>query len=154
MNAMSHSRKLLFPLTLSVNLLLGLGCGQGGSTFVNDPIPTGTVISQGYFGAGSVSGKSVTGVVSVYRASANQSNIVRLESLQAPDESPLTVVAFDGTGQSVYSATLRSSTGSQNYDTGTTGSIITKVSIRSPRLVVPYSDYGIAILQTVNTGGN
>ncbi len=114
------------------------GIGLGANPYLLESPPTGSVVRTGIFFT-ITSGKEVTGTAKIYRR-AGQNDILRLESLSAPAESPLKIRAeYDS---SSFNATLKSSRGNQNYDTGVSGVNWSSVSIRNTIPTTP--DYGTA----------
>lgn len=116
--------------------------GLGANPYLLESAPAGAVVYTGIFFT-QTSGKDVTGTAKIYRRSG-QNDVLRLESLSAPAESPLRLRADYSTGSLTgsFNATLKSSRGNQNYDTGVSGVTWNSVSIRN---TVPTSaDYAIA----------
>lgn len=113
------------------------------NTSYNDPAPTnGTIITQGNFGGGG----SVSGDVVIYNMGSG-TYIIRLVSLNAPDESGLQMIpVVDGVRATSYS--LKGSSGNQNYTFTYNGSgspVWNQIVIRS---VQQNADLGVAGLQS------
>lgn len=139
-------------LTASLALVLSLlssSCGSlsSGAVSANENAPTGSILASGSFT--SLNGKTVSGIAKVILDTGNV-YWVRLEGLSAPSESGLQVwltKTSSTTGQSEKTnvGTLRSVTGSTNYQTTITSAIaFTAVTIRSPAANL---DYGTALLK-------
>jgi hypothetical protein len=111
--------RLAFALNIAMlSFSLG-GCGSinlgaGGSTSVlNDPIPEGSLRSQGNFTG--QNGKTASGSVAVYQLSNSFSYVVRLQGITVPNETGLVVQVYGVPSTPLQTFVLRSSTGSQNY---------------------------------------
>lgn len=127
----------------------GLSLGQG---TLDDPTPSGSIVAQGSL-AGE-NGRSVSGVASVWEQIGGSSctYVLRLENLSAPSDSTLEVVPLvnGAPGLSPSFATLRSSSGTQNYTfTGVPcGSTWTQISIINPSVANTSTQIeGLATLQ-------
>jgi hypothetical protein len=115
------------PISILVQILwtilfstIGSACGLfpssitigGGTGSANDPVPTGTLISQGTFT--SLGGPSQTsGAVQIYYSSGAYT--LRLAGLSAPSESGLTVTVSGTPGGELTSFPLQNNSGSTNY---------------------------------------
>lgn len=140
-----RGRGLLFLSLISAGWVLG-ACGskQASPPTLNEPALSGTIAYQGTF-AGQ-NGKSVGGTALIYEVDGQY--VIRLENLDAPNETGLKVVGrIDGADN--YASTLKSSQGSQNYSTGisslparTWNSVIIRSTINTST-----PDYGIALLR-------
>ena len=148
--AQIRSQRILAPATwLAAGVLLLTqsscgGIGLGANPYLLENAPEGSVVYTGLFFT-QTAGKTVTGTAKIYRRSG-QNDVLRLESLSAPAESPLKLRGdysnLGSTGS--FSATLKSSRGNQNYDTGVSGVLWNSVSIRN---TIPTSaDYATASL--------
>lgn len=134
------AKLLILTLLLTSCGWVGIGSGRG----PQDPIPTGTLTVQGSFST-LVSGKEVTGGVSIYRVDGAGSYIVRLESLVAPAENALQIrVIADGSTLSPNAA-LRSTRGTMNYSFNAGNlAVFQQVFVYS---TANNQDYGLATLR-------
>ena len=134
-------------LLLNAMHLAGCGLIKGqNNTILNDPVPNGTVVAQGsFFGQ---NGMSVTGTARVYRMTADNTYVIRLEGISTPSESGLILLASSN-GNSDFQANLRGTSGNQNYFTGSNSDRYwTEVRIESTRNTsTPI--YGSALLSSV-----
>lgn len=135
--AQNRSQRILAAATrLAAGVLLLTqtscgGIGLGANPYLLESAPAGSIVYTGIFFT-QTAGKDVTGTAKIYRRSG-QNDILRLESLSAPAESPLRLKGdYSNLGSAgSFGATLKSSRGNQNYDTGVSGVIWSSVSIRN-----------------------
>ena len=116
--------------------------GLGANPYLSDAAPAGAVVYTGVFiGAGS--DKSVSGTAKIYRRTG-AFDTLRLDSLVVtPSDYPITITAhYNNPGDTLYTAQLRSTRGSQNYTTSVTGVVWTSITIHTPN--PPYASYGSA----------
>lgn len=130
-----------FCVTAGLNGCSGLGGVSlgGGTGSSNDPIPSGTLLTQSqFFGQ---SGQTVSGTATVYVSS--NTYIVRLQGMAIPSEAGLFVQVFTSTTQ-VGNFPLKNTSGNQNYTLTTSAPLTFKsVNIYST-LSNPPAIYGTA----------
>lgn len=127
--------------TLLLAAVLAAGCGiRGGSTTLNDPVPSGTIVHTGMWV--SMGGQTVTGTVSVYTSSSGTYTF-RLEGISAPTEGGLQLIAVSQANGSFFLGTLRGASGNQNYTIEPGVNVWTQIVLHSPTYNV---DYGRANL--------
>ena len=126
--------------------LSGCGLKSGGCAF-NDLAPEGTIVAKGSFTGLS---KTVTGIATVYRLTADSTYAIRIEGVSIPSEAGLkirgTATPVSGGASAVaYDNTVRGYCGTQNYfSTISDNRTWSQVAIFSPGANV---DYGVAQLQ-------
>ena len=141
----------LFNLLISFIIV---GCGlvntDGGTNESDDPTPDGVILAQGSFQG--LNGNSVSGVAAIYLTDQG-SFIARVESLDVNKSKPLTISVIAG-GETVYSGTLKSTQGNQNYVMSIQGSPTwNSIVIRTPTIPSPTNEVGVALLTaTVDSG--
>lgn len=118
---------------LSVILLTGTSCGwlQAGNGAVGvDARPDGDVVAQGNFSG--LNGSTVSGAVSIYRATNGTDLTLRIEGLSiSPSETTFRMTA-KVSGASDYVTNLRFVAGNTNYATGVSSpATVTRVILES-----------------------
>jgi hypothetical protein len=147
------------PIAAALLPLLASACGlvTAGTSTQNDPVPPGSIVSQGNFTG--VNGRAVTGTVAVYQtldSGGNCQYIVRLQNLSAPTDGGLQVIPVVSGAASLSPSfyVLRAPTGNENYYYSTSSSACSatfaQVEISNPA-VSPASaqNYGIATLTAI-----
>lgn len=133
-------KSLLFTF-VSLALSVG-GCGSSQSGVdPNDPIPMGTIMSQGSFTG--QNGQTSSGIAIIYRLSS-ESYALRLSGVSLPEETGLQlIIVADSTN--LPPLALRSSRGSQNYYFNLSGEspVFDQVRLHS---IMTFRDYATAIL--------
>jgi len=129
----------------------GITLGQGTQ---NDPVPTGTIVSQGSLTG--VNGRAVSGTVAVYQSTNSDGTcqfVVRLQNLSAPNDSGLQIIPVVNGAQSTSPSfyVLRAPTGNENYiftaPSNSCSATFAQVEISNPALAPPSAqNYGIATL--------
>jgi hypothetical protein len=132
---------LLIPIAV---VACGIPIGAG---VPNDNKPTGTIAATGTL-TGS-SGKTASGNATVYNN--NSSYILRLDGLSLPVEVGLQVVVTLESGAIAMRASLRASTGNQNYTIGSVTGTFAKVEIYSTSA---RTNYAAASLVSPGSGGS
>jgi hypothetical protein len=103
-----------FVTLVSAFALVSCGIPVGGGK-PNDPAPNGTIVASG-----NLTGSKASANVSIYVVGATY--ILRLDSVSAPSENGLQVYVNLATGPGrALQASLRASTGNQNYTIPTPG---------------------------------
>lgn len=143
----------MFKVVLNLNLLIclilglaqcslsGIPVGNGSTTSPNDSRPSGVLIAQGSFTG--QNGQNASGSAQIFMDGG--AYILRLEGISVPSENGLNVQVLSSASQTpVYSSSLRSSSGNQNYSfsTALTGRFATVYIYSTLR----QKNYGIAIL--------
>lgn len=124
-------------------LFFSVSCGFATGS-LNEPVPSGTLISQGTF-SGDASGRAL-----IYRqgTSAPYTYVLRLENLSAPDET--THIRVRNATDSVDSIlVLRSTSGQQNYTLSSTG-VLTWTTVYLQDNANPMSSTSIATANLIS----
>ena len=123
-------------------LLLSFSCGlKPGSNSANDPAPSYPIVKQGTFIG--QNGRQVSGGAIVYNPSGSD-YIFRLAGISTPEEGGLQVRAVTQGGTNILVATLRASSGNQNYYYTAGGATVwSQVVIYSGTNSI---EYGLAVL--------
>lgn len=129
----------------------------GDATTANDTLPAGDVVAQGAFASANTgvhANKEVSGFARIYRDTTSGVHVVRLESLETPDELGTLEVVAEAGGSTVLRTALKATRGNQNYLTSVginDARSWSTVRIRSTTWPDPATaDYGVALLTNAN----
>jgi len=124
-------KKFITLITPLIFMTYFSSCGnlsiKGGSSSSSDSAPTGTIVFQGTLS--SLTSDSFSGIAAIYLTTSGTFT-ARLESFSTSSSASLRVTGTDGNGDTVFTSTLKSTSGDQNYTTGvSSGGVVTWSSL-------------------------